>query len=73
VSTQVLTEKRIGNKLFHIVSECSSSAKETVEQKLERLICRHASDAKSYPTYNDTSLAMSEIVREHASTTIRKE
>ncbi|MDR2531551.1 MAG: transposon-encoded TnpW family protein [Oscillospiraceae bacterium] len=40
------TEKTIGHTTFVVTSECSPTATETLVQKLERLICRHASDIK---------------------------
>ena len=43
-----VTETQIGNTLFIVTSECSPDATETIEKKLERLICRHFSDTKSY-------------------------
>jgi len=58
-------EKMIGNTLFVVTSECSSTASETLEQKLERLICRHASDTKSYQNKTPESLAMCGNLREH--------
>jgi len=39
-----ITETKIGTTLFVITSECSPNAKETLEQKLERIISRHVSD-----------------------------
>ena len=39
-------EKTIGNTTFIITSEQSENATETIEQKLERIIRRHASDIK---------------------------
>ena len=59
------TEKRIDNTIFIVTSACSNDATETVEQKLERLICRHVSDAKCYQPERDLSLASRGIVREN--------
>ena len=67
------TETRIDGKLYLVIAECSPTATETVEKKLERLICRHASDTKSYQSIFDTPLAMCEIVREHGTATNIKE
>jgi len=67
------TETRIDGKLYLVTAECSPTATETVEKKLERLICRHASDMKSYHLIGNTSLAMCGIVREHGTATIIKE
>jgi len=66
-------EKTIGNTVFVVTSECSSRATETVEQKLERLICRHASDTESYQYNKQKSLAMCGEVREYTTDTIVKE
>ena len=56
------TEMQIGNTLFILTSECSEKATETLEQKLERIICRHASDMKNIPK---NGLAMCENLREY--------
>ena len=55
---KTVTETQVGNTLFIVTSECSPIAKETVEEKLERLICRHLSDTESYQTKRSISLAM---------------
>lgn len=70
---QHITEKQIGNTVFILTSECSDAATETIEQKLERLICRHVSDTKSYQVNHGTTLAISETMREHGADSIRKE
>lgn len=67
------TEVRIDSKLYLVTAVCSQAATETIEKKLERLICRHASDTKSYQIIRDTPLAMCEKVREHGAATIIKE
>ena len=36
---KTVTETQIGNTLFIVTAECSPTAKETIEKKLERLIC----------------------------------
>jgi len=64
------TETRIDGKLYLVTAECSPTATETVDKKLERLICRHVTDAKSYHSICITSLAMCGIVREHGTATI---
>ena len=64
------TETKIDGKLYLVIAECSPTATETVEKKLERLICRHVADTKSYHSICDTPLAMCEIVREHGTATI---
>lgn len=59
MGTKTVTETRIGNVTYIVTSECSSTATESVEKKLERLILRHVSDKKSYQINTDLSLAMS--------------
>jgi hypothetical protein len=39
-------EKKIGNTTFIVTSEYSENATETIQQKLERIIRRRASDIK---------------------------
>ena len=41
---KTVTETRIGNTLYIVTAECSPTATETVEKKLERLILRHVAD-----------------------------
>ena len=55
---KTVTETRIGNTLFIVTSECSPTATETIEKKLERLISRHFSDTNSYQPKHDKQLAM---------------
>lgn len=55
---KTVTETKIGNTLFIVTSECSPTATETIEKKLERLICRHFSDTKSYPLERGKQLAV---------------
>ena len=40
-----VSEIRIGNTTYIVMAECSLTATETVEKKLERLILRHVADA----------------------------
>ena len=40
-----VSEMRIGNTTYIVTAECSPTATETVEKKLERLILRHVADA----------------------------
>ena len=40
-----VSEMRIGNTTYIVTAECSPTATETVEKKLERLILRHVTDA----------------------------
>jgi hypothetical protein len=63
--TSVKTETNINGTLYCITAECSPTATETVEKKLERLICRHVSDTESYQSKCETPLAMCEKVREY--------
>ncbi len=58
MENKTVTETRIGNTLFIVTSECSPTATETIEKKLERLICRHFSDTNSCLTERDKQLAM---------------
>ncbi|MEA5050676.1 MAG: transposon-encoded TnpW family protein [Oscillospiraceae bacterium] len=58
MDNKTVTETRIGNVTYIVTSECSPTATETVEKKLERLILRHVSDKKSYQNNTDLSLAM---------------
>ncbi len=69
----ITTETKIEGKLYLVTAECSPTATETVEKKLERLICRHVSDTKSYLSNEPETLAICEIVREHGTDTIKKE
>lgn len=46
----ITTETIISRKVYCVIAECSPTATETVEKKLERLICRHVSDPESYRT-----------------------
>lgn len=67
---KTVTEKQIGNTLYIITAECSPTATETIEKKLERLICRHLSDTKSYQPECDKQLAMYSNRSEYGSYTI---
>ena len=60
VLTTKTTETRIGNTIYIVTAECSSKATETVEQKLERMICRHISDSNKSPAKWPNPLAMFE-------------
>ncbi len=55
---KTITEKKIGNTLFIVTAECSPTATETIEKKLERLICRCFSDTNSYQPERDEQLDM---------------
>lgn len=69
----ITTETIISGKVYCVIAECSPTATETVEKKLERLICRHVLDTESYQTKEPETLAMSEIVREYTTDSIIKE
>ena len=57
-------EKKIGNTLFIVTSECSPEATETLSQKLMRILSRQISDAEklseSYPDSADNRLLYNE-------------
>ena len=63
--TTVKTEIKIKGTLYCVISECSPAATETVEKKLERLICRHVSDTESYQYDKPEPLAMCGEVRNY--------
>lgn len=46
-----VSEMRIGNTCFVVTSECSPTATETLEQKLMRIIGRHAHEADLSPAH----------------------
>ena len=58
--TAVITETEINGTLYLVTAECSETATETIEKKLERLICRHASDTDSYQSNIDLSVDVSD-------------
>jgi len=49
---KVTTETQIGGTLFVVTAETSPAATETLEKKLERLICQYCSSAKDYKIGN---------------------
>ena len=65
MDNKTVTETHIGNVTYIVTSECSPTATETVEKKLERLILRHISDKKCYPFCINKPLSMSENKREY--------
>ena len=69
----ITTETIISGKVYCVTAECSPTATETVEKKLERLICRHVSDSENYQTKELETLDISEIVREYTTNAIVKE
>lgn len=58
MENKTVTETHIGKTLYIVTAECSPTATETIEKKLERLICRHFSDINSYQPEHDKQLAM---------------
>ena len=73
MDSNTVTEKQIGRTVYLVTSECSPNATETVEKKLERLICRRVSDTKSYLPVIEMPLAMSEDQSEHGTNSTTKE
>ena len=53
-----VSEIRIGNTTYIVTAECSPTATETVEKKLERLILRHVSDTKRFQNKDENQFAM---------------
>ena len=53
-----VSEIRIGNTTYIVTAECSSTATETVEKKLERLILRHVADAIMLQNKDENQFAM---------------
>ena len=52
-----VSEIRIGNTTYIVTAECSPTATETVEKKLERLILRHAADAIMFQNIVENTFA----------------
>jgi hypothetical protein len=65
-----VTQVILGKTFFIVTSECSPNAKETIDKKLERLILRHAADAKSYRRKSGGNLAMFENQSEYRADTM---
>jgi hypothetical protein len=55
---ETVTETHFGNTLIIVTAECSPTATETIEKKLERLIVRHFSDMKPYQDDGENRVAM---------------
>ena len=53
-----VSEIRIGNTTYIVTAECSPTATETVEKKLERLILRHVSDTIMFQNKDENKIAM---------------
>jgi len=66
-----ITETKIGNTVYIVSAECSPTAKETLEQKLERIICRNVAEAipsiDSYQLEGKNSLSVNKKGNEKAS------
>ena len=60
-----VSEIRIGNTTYIVTAECSPTATETVEKKLERLILRHVSDIKLFHDNVENQFAMCTNQSEH--------
>ena len=52
-----VSEMRIGNTTYIVTAECSPTATETVEKKLERLILRHVTDAIKLQNKDENTFA----------------
>jgi hypothetical protein len=61
---------QLGDTLFIVTAEYSSTAKETLKKKLERLIMSHVADAKSCQNNGENQLAMCENQSEYRADTI---
>jgi hypothetical protein len=70
VGKKTVTETHFGNTLIIVTAECSPTATETIEKKLERLIVRHFSDLKTYQDDGDNRVAMFSNQSEYGSDTI---
>ena len=57
LDNKTVTETRIGKTLFIVTAECSPTATETLEKKLERLILRHVSDTKRFQEKDENQIA----------------
>ena len=70
MDNKTVTETHIGNVTYIVTSECSPTATETVEKKLERLILRHVSDLNNYQDDNSNDVALCGKQSEHGPDTI---
>ena len=52
-----VSEIRIGNTTYIVTAECSPTATETVEKKLERLILRHVADTIKLQNKDENTFA----------------
>ena len=60
-----VSETRSGNTTYIVTAECSPTATETVEKKLERLILRHVADAIMFQNKDKNSFALCSDQSEH--------
>jgi len=58
MDNKTVTEIRRGKTLYVVTAECSPTATETVEEKLERLILSHAADAIMLQNKDENPIAM---------------
>ena len=65
MDNKTVTETHIGNVTYIVTSECSPTATETLEKKLERMTLRHVSHTKCSPFYINKPLAMCENKSEY--------
>ena len=65
MDSKTVTETRIGKTLFIVTAECSPTATESVEKKLQRLILRHISDIKRFHDNDENQFAMCTNQSEH--------
>lgn len=65
---KIVTENQIGSTTYIVTSECSQTASETLEKKLERLILRHVSGTEGYQPKSEIQLAIYGDKSEYVST-----
>ena len=65
MESKTVIETHINKTLYVVTSECSASATETIEKKLERLMCGRLSDTKSYHSMIEMPLDVCEAKSEH--------
>ena len=58
MDNKTVTDIRIGKTLYIVTAECSPTATETVEEKLERLILSHAADVINLQNKDENTIAM---------------
>ena len=65
LDNKTVTETRIGKTLYIVTAECSPTATETVEKKLERLILRHVSDTIMFQNKDENQITMCSNLSEY--------